>query len=125
MIAGTIDYNLTGNPNFEVTVIVIDGKGQSNSEASTTFTWTVTEEIGEWAAAVVDFSSQWSDTNWSAQQAIGAPDTTKYGEKPTAWSPFGIGYGTTSAEQYITVLQLLACREITAISCDSRARIDQ
>jgi hypothetical protein len=40
-----------------------------------------------WADTVVDFSSQWHATDWSAQQALGPPNTySSYGDIPTAWA---------------------------------------
>ncbi len=32
-------------------------------------------------------SSEYAPTDWSASQATGAPDTTSYGDHPTAWAP--------------------------------------
>jgi hypothetical protein len=42
-----------------------------------------------WATA----SSEYSDTDWSAQQATGAPDTSTCGDFPTAWAPLDAGLG--------------------------------
>jgi hypothetical protein len=39
-----------------------------------------------YADNVIAFSSQSSSTNWSAAQALGAPNTNTYGDFPTAWS---------------------------------------
>ncbi len=39
-----------------------------------------------WASSVLGFSSQWSDTAWSAFQALGEPDTMTYGDINTAWA---------------------------------------
>ena len=41
----------------------------------------------QWADTVVDYSSQASSTDNSAEQALGRPDTSEYGDAPTAWSP--------------------------------------
>ena len=41
-----------------------------------------------WANRVVKFSSQYSDADWSAEQALGPPDTyPDHGDRPTAWCP--------------------------------------
>ena len=41
-----------------------------------------------WANRVVKFSSQYSDADWSAEQALGPPDTyPDHGDGPTAWCP--------------------------------------
>ncbi|MCA1962781.1 MAG: carboxypeptidase regulatory-like domain-containing protein, partial [Prosthecobacter sp.] len=53
--------------------------------------------VSQWASRVVGFSSQWSTTDWSAAQALGAPDTTSAGDFPTAWSPAT----TTSSPEYL------------------------
>ncbi len=45
------------------------------------------EEIGDqWASSVLDFSSEYSPTDWSAAQTLGEPDTFEYGDMPTAWA---------------------------------------
>ena len=42
--------------------------------------------IDQWAASVIDFSSQYSSGNWSAAQTLGAPNVTSYGDYPQAWT---------------------------------------
>ncbi len=42
--------------------------------------------VTQWAGKVLDFSSQWSTSNWSAAQALGAPDTLSYGDYRTSWA---------------------------------------
>ncbi len=44
-------------------------------------------EPGPWADTVLGFSSQYTDTVWSAAQALGPPDTFEYGDISTAWAP--------------------------------------
>ena len=39
-----------------------------------------------WASSVLGYSSQYSDTAWSAFQALGEPDTMTYGDIDTAWA---------------------------------------
>ena len=39
-----------------------------------------------WASSVLGYSSQYSDTAWSAFQALGEPDTMTYGDINTAWA---------------------------------------
>lgn len=46
------------------------------------------------ARSVIDFSSEYTTTSWSAAQALGAPNTPTYGDSPTAWAPVPIN-GTT------------------------------
>jgi hypothetical protein len=57
----------------------------------------------QYASSVIGFSSQYSTTSWSAQQALGAPNTPSYGDIPTAWAPLprngslewlSVGFGT-------------------------------
>lgn len=59
--------------------------------------------IQQWASSVVGFSSQWSSTDWSAAQALGAPNTFAYGDIATAWTTrnsngalewLSVGFGT-------------------------------
>jgi|GEM_PF-3386725 len=42
--------------------------------------------VTQWADVVLEFSSQWSDTDWSAKQALGEPNTFEYYSIPTAWT---------------------------------------
>lgn len=39
-----------------------------------------------WASSVLGYSSQFSETAWSAFQALGEPDTMTYGDIETAWA---------------------------------------
>jgi hypothetical protein len=39
-----------------------------------------------YAATVLDFSTQYTGVNWSAAQTLGPPNTTVYGDQPTAWA---------------------------------------
>jgi len=45
------------------------------------------QALDQWASRVVDFSSQYDDTDFSAQQALGTPNTNEYGDIETAWAP--------------------------------------
>lgn len=42
--------------------------------------------LEQWASTVIDFSSQYSDTDWAAYQALGVPNTFEYGDFSTAWA---------------------------------------
>jgi hypothetical protein len=53
--------------------------------------------VSQWASSVVGFSSQYSTTDWSAAQALGAPNTTSAGDYATAWSPAT----NTSSPEYL------------------------
>ena len=41
----------------------------------------------QYATSVIGYSSQYSSTNWRAANALGAPDTWRYGDIVTAWAP--------------------------------------
>lgn len=41
---------------------------------------------GQFASSVINYSSQWSSTSWSAYQATGAPNTCGCGDIATAWA---------------------------------------
>ena len=43
--------------------------------------------LTQYATSVIEYSSQWSATSWSANQALGAPNTTSYGDISTSWAP--------------------------------------
>ena len=54
-----------------------------------------------WADRVVNFSSQYSDIDWSVEQVLGPPDTyPAHGDRPTAWSP---GASDTGHTEFIQV----------------------
>ncbi len=42
--------------------------------------------IDQYATSVLNFSSQWSGSSWSAAQALGAPNTFGYGDIATSWA---------------------------------------
>lgn len=44
-------------------------------------------ELWQYAATVIDFSSQYSPFGWAAVDAVGAPDTFRYGDSRHAWAP--------------------------------------
>jgi len=41
----------------------------------------------QWANAVLGYSSQYSTTSWSANQALGSSNTFSYGDIASAWAP--------------------------------------
>lgn len=45
------------------------------------------QALDQWASRVVDYSSQYNDSDFSAQQALGMPNTNEYGDLETAWAP--------------------------------------
>jgi hypothetical protein len=53
----------------------------------------------QWASSVLGFSSQYDTVDWSAAQALGAPDTPTYGDIATAWAPATEG----AAPEFISV----------------------
>ena len=57
-----------------------DNGGDSEPDAAV-------EEIRQWAAQAIA-SSEYSNPDWAALQAAGAPDTDECGDLPTAWASF-------------------------------------
>jgi hypothetical protein len=55
--------------------------------------------IDQWANSVIGFSSEYDSIDWSAAQALGAPNTFAYGDIETAWAAAPID-GTL---EYITL----------------------
>jgi MYXO-CTERM domain-containing protein len=43
--------------------------------------------VDQFADSVVGFTSEYTTSSWSAAQALGAPNTTTYGDIVTAWAP--------------------------------------
>jgi hypothetical protein len=68
--------------------------------------------MNQWATSVLGYSSEWSNGDWSAVQALGAPDTSTYGDNTTAWAPLPengsleyltLGYSTPVYADAVTV----------------------
>lgn len=64
-----------------------NGDGISGDLVDDVFGLSFDLELWQDASSVVDFSSQYSATSWSAAQALGAPDTFTYADQRTAWAP--------------------------------------
>lgn len=45
------------------------------------------QNLDQWADQIIDFSSQWMTTTWSAFQTLGPSNTMDYGSINTSWSP--------------------------------------
>ena len=59
---------------------------------------------GQWASALVDFSTQYTDSYWSAAQVLGAPDTPNYGDSIAAWAPLPANSDDVfDAEEFLTL----------------------
>lgn len=43
--------------------------------------------LSQYASSVIDYSTQYSSTSWSAAQVLGTPNTFTYGDIATAWAP--------------------------------------
>jgi methionine-rich copper-binding protein CopC len=56
-------------------------------------------ELWQFASSVIDFSSQYSATSWSAAQTLGASDTLFYGDSRNAWAP----KVTNGSSEFLTV----------------------
>ncbi|MDA1192664.1 MAG: Ig-like domain-containing protein, partial [Candidatus Poribacteria bacterium] len=56
-------------------------------------------ELSQWASYVIDFSSEYDTDSWSANQALGEPDTFDYGDIETAWT----SQNDIGTIEYITV----------------------
>lgn len=52
-----------------------------------------------WADKVIDYSTQYDVSSWSAIQTLGPPNTLVYGDEGTAWAPANVD-GT---KEYVTV----------------------
>src|SRR5262245_1277323 len=90
----TVSHSYASVGAYTVTVTATDKDGGAGSATAA-----VAVTFSEYATTVIAFSSQYSPTNWSAAQALGAPDTLSYGDHVTAWAPSS-GNGTV---EYITL----------------------
>jgi PKD repeat protein len=67
----------------------------------------------QYASTVINFSSQYTPTDWSANQILGAPDVYPfYGSIPQAWSPNGdprefieLGFASASPINFIDIYE--------------------
>lgn len=80
--------------------------------------------IDQYASTLVGFSSQYSAGNWSAAQALGAPNTPNYGDFGTAWAAatmqsasefLSLGYATAVYATGATVTQTFASGFVSQI----------
>ncbi|MCX2983455.1 hypothetical protein EYC98_21560, partial [Halieaceae bacterium IMCC14734] len=69
------------------------------ADADTTLTGAASQTLSQYATTVLDFSSETSTGNWSASQALGAPNTNSYGDITTAWAPSP----RNGSQEFITV----------------------
>lgn len=90
LIVGPQVMDLAGN------LMDQNGDGTSGDPLADRFDLTFDIELWQDANSVIDFSSQYSSTSWSASQALGAPDTFAYGDSRDAWAPGSIN-GTTES----------------------------
>ncbi|WP_396754587.1 beta strand repeat-containing protein [Microcystis aeruginosa] len=89
------------------TVILTLAAGTGYTVGTTTpVTGTITNAsaTGQYASSVIAFSSQYSSSSWSAEQALGQPNTFSYGDIPTSWAPStSNGDGDAQADEFITL----------------------
>lgn len=55
--------------------------------------------LDQWASTLLDFSSEYSSTSWSAQQVLKGPNTKNYGDSTAAWAPANQDAG----KEFVTV----------------------
>lgn len=54
----------------------------------------ITLVASQYATNIIDFSTQYGDSRWSAEQAVGEPNTFEYGDIDTAWTSSSKNGGT-------------------------------
>lgn len=89
--------------------------------------------LNQWASKVINFSSEYSTTSWSAKQTLGAPNTSIYGDRSTAWTTkqadagieyITVGYNTPVYATGVTVRETYnpgSVRKIEAIDTNNIA----
>jgi hypothetical protein len=83
-----------------------EGGGRDIDSTPNTMTFQVGLEgiSGQWAHRLVNFSTEYTATSWSARQVLGAPDTPVYGDSVHAWAPLpGNSGGKFDAHEHVTV----------------------
>ncbi|MCZ8242017.1 MAG: hypothetical protein O9323_09605, partial [Microcystis sp. LE19-131.1A] len=95
----------TVESNETVALTLATGTGYTVGTPNTaTGTITNASATGQYASSVIAFSSQYSSSSWSAEQALGQPNTFDYGDIPTSWAPSTSNAdGDTQADEFITV----------------------
>jgi uncharacterized delta-60 repeat protein len=91
----------TGTPSAPVGMTIGLGSSTDPSQTLSQYTWQVTQPnvaLGQYANSVIGFSSQYTATDWSASQALGAPDIATYGDNARAWAPL-----TPTGGDYLTM----------------------
>ncbi len=78
-------------PGFDATMTAVSGGGGSGTSVSEDYL------VHQWASSA-SASSQYGDSDWSASQATGAPDTQGCGDHTTAWAS-----GTPNERATLTV----------------------
>jgi RHS repeat-associated protein len=99
---GTIQDRITGAGTHTTAVTIARGTlsftGDNTYSGGTAVNTSLTAS-SQWASSVINRSSQYSSSGWSAAQATGAPNVTAYGDDSRAWAPSSKN-GTT---EYITL----------------------
>jgi hypothetical protein len=85
----TIQVQSTSSTTFDLRAVLNSGIERETSSGA----------VQQVARRVIDFSSEYSTSSWSAAQTLGAPNTLQYGDYATAWAPEPIN-GTM---EYVTV----------------------
>jgi streptogramin lyase len=80
-VAALFDLELQAVSFFEPIEMVFEGQDDAELDVPES----QTEEIRQWAATA-HASSEYSNPDWSAEQAAGAPDTLGCEDAPTAWA---------------------------------------
>ncbi len=85
---------------YKLQVAVLDGELKGKRIGKRTKQPVVSDEIIVWASTVVDFSTQYSEDAWSANQVLGPPDVWPgYGDNNKAWA----SQGADDREEWIEV----------------------
>nr|WP_286177679.1 S8 family serine peptidase [Rhodopirellula sp. JC639] len=105
LVLGPDVFDLAGNAMDQ------NGDGIAGDPSADTAEFSFDLELWQNASSVVDFSSQYSATSWSAEQTLGSPDTLVYADSRTAWAPRSAN-GTT---EHLTVAFATPVRSTGAI----------
>jgi hypothetical protein len=98
------DLIFENDENFNVTLTNPTGGSALGNQTTATVTIIDGGNTKQYASSVIAFSSEWSSSSWSAEQVLGQPDTSIYGDISTSWAPRPRNAdGDIDADEFITV----------------------
>ncbi len=97
---GTIKDKLTGTGTHATSLVISCGSLTLTGDNTFSGGTTINRGLSQWASSAIAWSSQHGSSNWSAAQAVGAPNVSAYGDNSKAWTP---STQNNSTPEYLTL----------------------